>query len=146
MRGRNWVLAGVLVVAVIAAGLLAGHPKRDSGAQPRVAFGASVQPTSAALMNYVNGWTASDGSESIGVYAGSQRSHRRNGIFVIARLKGSHQRVKSLVVKGSGSLTLLRPARPDSEAAAYQGTLRFVTASGATGTLDLSSDSVTLSR
>lgn len=149
MRHRNWVLAGVLVLAVIAAGVLAGHgkgPNAGGAGQPRVSFGSQVQPLGATSdLVYTNGWVASLGTEAIGVYAGAQRSRRRDGLLVIMRNHASGQRIARLVVPGSGAVTLLRPARPTSEDAALQETLHFVTANGGTGTLELSGDRVALS-
>ncbi len=50
-----------------------------------------------------------------------------------------------MIVHGSGAVTMLRPVRPATEDAAFQTTIHFVTANGATGTLDLGADKVTLS-
>ena len=147
MRGRNWVVAGVLVVVVIAAATLAGHSK-PRGPRPRIAFGAKVEQLGATGdLVYTNAWVAGSGTQFIGVYAGSQMFNRQNGLFVILRqTRSAHQRISRVVVHGTGAVTLLRPAVPANEAAALTATLRFVTASGSSGTLDLSDDSVSLSR
>ena len=149
-RFRNVIVAVVLVVAVVAAGVLAGHSgSSQPGLQrPRVSFGAQVEQLGATSdLVYTNGWVASSGSHSIGVYSGSQRFDRRNGLFVILRqtANGSHQKLARVVVPGSGALTMLRPASPATEASAFRTTIHFVTANGGTGTLDLSNDRVTLS-
>ena len=150
MRNRNWFLAGVLVLAVIVAGLLFGHGRRLSGAggEPHVSFGSQVQqPGAASELVYTNGWVASSGPQSIAVYAGRQRSNPRNGLFVILRRRGGgHQRLADVVVRGSGIVTLLRPPAPATEQAAYGATLHFVTANGGTGTLALGGDRVALNR
>lgn len=149
MRNRNWFLAGVLVLAVIAAGILAGHGRRSHGGtgQPHVSFGSQVEQLGATSeLVYTNGWVASSGTQSIGVYAGGQRSKRQNGLFVImrSRIRG-RQKIARVVVAGSGAVTLLRPAPPATEQAAFSETLHFVTANGGTGTLALSGDRVALS-
>lgn len=147
MRHRNWVVAGVLVVAVVAIGLIAGHGRQGGADRPRVSFGSQVQKLGAtSQLIYTNGWVAASGRQSIGVYAGRQSFNPRNGLFVIVRRAGGgHQRLADVVVRGSGSVTLLRPAPPLNERAALTATLHFVTANGATGTLDLSGDRVSLS-
>jgi hypothetical protein len=148
MRNRNWVLAGVLVLAVIAAGVLAGHGKHapGAGAQPQVSFGSQVQQLGATSdLVYTNGWVASGGTQAIAVYAGRQRFKRANGLFVVIRRTGGTEKITRVVVRASGALTLLRPARPASERAAFAETLHFVTANGGTGTLDLSGDRASLS-
>lgn len=147
IRNRNWVLAAVLVGAVMAATLVARrHGSGAPGASVRVAFGARVRPprTVRQLLS-TNGWVAASGRQSIGVYAGGQAGSHQNGLLVIARRTGGRQRIAQLVVHGSGAVTLLRPPRPASESEALGATLRFITANGATGTLDLSSDRVGVS-
>jgi hypothetical protein len=143
---HNVILAIVLVVAVILAVLVAGRPKNGAGGpRPTVAFGPQVQPTAAAPVEYTNGWAASSGSTLVGVYAGRERTNGSNGVLLIARVTGGHRRLRTVILRGSGAVTLLRPPAPRSEAAADDMTLRIVTAAGATGTLDLGSDRVTLS-
>ena len=143
---HNVILATVLVMAVILTVLVAGHSKTaQDSARPTVAFGPQVQPAEAAPINFSNGWAASAGSMLVGVYAGVQRANHRNGVLVIARVSAGHRKLRTLVLRGSGTVTLLRPAPPVSETAAFSATLHLVTASGSTGTLDLSGDSVSLS-
>lgn len=153
IRYRAWIVMGVALVAVVVVGVLSGHGKGQKGAaidRPRVSFGFQVrQPGGGSDLGglvYTNAWTVSSGAQTIGVYAGGQRSSRRNGLFVILRRSGHRQQRARIVVHGSGSLTLLRPAIPATEDAALVETLHFITASGGSGTLDLSSDSVKLSR
>jgi hypothetical protein len=148
VRNRNWVLAAVLVVAVLAAGAIFGRSGRSGGVQaPSVRFGATVEPAaSSALLNYTNGWVATSGAQAIGIYAGSQAAQRGNGLFVIVRTTKSGQRITRRVLHGAGAVTLLRPSPPANETAAFAETLHFVTASGATGALDLGDDRVTLNR
>jgi hypothetical protein len=153
MRNRNWVLAGVLVLAVVAAGIIAGHGRQGAVDRPRVSFGSRVSFASGVQklgatrqLIYTNGWVATTGQQSIGVYAGRQRLNPRNGLFVILRQTGrGHQRRADVVVHGSGTVTLLRPAAPATEQAAYGATLHFVTANGGTGTLELGGAHVSLS-
>jgi hypothetical protein len=147
MRSRNWIVASVLIAAVIAAATLAGRSK-PRGPRPHVAFGAQVQPpgASGALLAYTNGWVATAGTRTVAVYAGSQAQDHGNGLLVIVRETHGAPRQKDIVLEGSGSLTLLRPARPVTESAAFGATVHFVTANGATGTLDLATDRYLLSR
>ncbi len=148
VRNRNWLLASALVVCVILASVLFGHSKQAGGDQPRVIFGAQVEQLGATSdLVYTNAWAASSGTHSIGVYAGSQRFDRPNGLFVIVRQtgNGSDQKVSRVIVHGSGAVTMLRPATPATEDAAFQTTIHFVTANGATGTLDLGTGKVSLS-
>jgi hypothetical protein len=149
-RYRSLVLAGVLVAVVVATGLLAGRsgPNKPGTHRPRVSFGAQVEQLGATSdLVYTNGWVASSGTQAVGVYAGSQRFDRRNGLFVIMRQTGnsSRQKLTRVIVHGSGAVTMLRPAPPATQDAAFQTTLHFVTANGGTGTLDLSNDKVSLS-
>ncbi len=156
-RRRSLVLASVLVVAVIGAALLAGHsrPNKAAPGKPNVSFGAHVQPPAGSndRLPFTNGWivggaTKSDDSNAVAVYAASQPSNRQNGLLVIQRETGNGLqpwKTRTILVRGSGALTLLRPADFSTIQAAGQATLHFVTASGATGTLDLSTDKVTLS-
>ena len=147
MRNRSWVVAAVLVVVVVAAGLGLGKSKHPAGAtaRPTIAFGSRVQPMPASRLDYTNGWTASAGRELVGVYAGSERNRRDNGLLVIARSNGGGRRFKLVVLHGTGAITLLKPPRPPTESAAFQETLRFVTANGALGTLDLGDNSARVS-
>jgi hypothetical protein len=146
-RYRSLVVAGTLVVAVIAAGLLAGkHGGGPSGASVHARFGPLVRlPGTTGDLVYTNGWAVTSGAQLLGVYVGSQRSHRGNGLFMILRQTRGRRYMSRVVIRGSGAVTLLRPAQPDTESAARSETLHFVTASGSTGTLGLSTDKVTLS-
>jgi hypothetical protein len=150
LRYRPWVVMSVLLAVVIVAAVAA---RRGTGAgggpgRPHVTFGARVQKLGAtSKLVYTNGWVVTSGGQSIGVYAGSQAFNHNNGLFVILRqTRGAHpQRLTTVVVRGSGPVTLLRPATPESEQLAFTETLHFVTANGGTGTLDLSGDSLSLS-
>ncbi len=148
MRGRNWVVACVLIVGVIAAATLAGHSKPGrTGPRPVVAFGVAVeQIPSPAMLRYTNGWVASSGPKLIGVYAGAQSVHPTNGLLVIARFSGGHQHLQSVVLHGSGPVTLLKPSPPADEDAAAHATLHFVTANGDNGSLDVGTGRATLHR
>jgi hypothetical protein len=157
VRRRSLVVASVLVAAVIAAGLLAGRSGSNKGgpAPPRVSFGAHIQAPAGSNggLAFNNGWiasgaTKSDDSNAVAVYAASQPSNRQNGLLLIQRETGNGLRpwrTRAITLRGSGALTLLRPADFNTIQAAGQATLHFVTASGGTGTLDLSTDKVTVS-
>jgi|SRR5579875_1727856 len=146
MRYRSWIIALVLVAAVMLTAVLAGH--RDRGlvlGRPRVRFGAALQPPRAdAGLRLTNGWSASAGRESVAVYAGSERAHPAVGLILIVRDTAGATSVRRVLLPGSGALTLLPPPPPTAEAAALAATLRFVTANGATGTLALTDDRATL--
>ncbi len=146
MGNRNWVVAAVLVAAVVIVGLVFHGSKPTAGVGfPSVEFGPRVQPAaSPALLDYTNGWVATAGIQAIGVYAGSDPSNRVDGLFVIVRTTHARQRTTRKLLRGSGAVTLLRPGSVKSEAAAYGATLRFVTASGNTGTLNLANNTVAL--
>lgn len=148
---QTWILVVVLVAAVILATTI-GARKKAAGSlsRPRIGFGAHIAPPTGPnrTLAFNNGWiAAARKGDAIAVYAGAQPSNRQNGEFLIQRQSGGgpHPISRTIVVRGSGALTLLRPALPPTEAAALQETLHFVTASGTTGTLDLSDDKVALS-
>jgi hypothetical protein len=143
---RNWLVAAVLVCAVIVAGLISHSSKQvESAGVPSVQFGPTVKPAaSPSLLDYTNGWAATIGNQAIGVYAGSHASNHTDGLFVIVRTNNDRQRTTQKLLHGSGAVTLLRPSPVKSQASAQGATLRFVTASGNTGTLNLSSDTVRL--
>jgi hypothetical protein len=144
-RYRSLIVAGTLVVAVIAAGLLAGSHHGASVTAVKVRFGASVQPP-AGKLSFTNGWVASSGRQRVAVYAGSQAGQPSNGIlFIAVHVQGQRRREAPKLVPGSGALTLLRPGHFSSIQAAGQATLHFVTANGGTGTLNLSDNRVSLS-
>jgi hypothetical protein len=150
VRHRAWVvMAAVFVSAILAVALGKGTKNgavRGGGDIPRVSFGSGVQKAGAtSRLIYTNGWTATSGAEAIAVYAGRDRINQRNGLFVILRATAGRRRGATVVVRGSGSVTLLRPTTPDSEQAAFTATLHFVTANGGTGTLNLSGDRVSVS-
>lgn len=149
VRYRAWVVMGVVLIAVVVAVSLAGRGRGPKGAgadRPRVSFGSQVaQPRATGDLVYTNGWVVSSGAQSIGVYAGGQGSDRRNGLIFVKRQTAGSQRIARLIVHGSGAVTLLRPALPATERAAMGETLHFVTGNGATGTLDLNGDSVSVS-
>ena len=141
---RNWLVAAVMVAAVIVAGAIFHKSKQAESAQaPTVQFGPRVRPAaSASLLDYTNSWVATSGGQAIGVYAGSLASNHTDGLFVIVRTSGDRSRTTQKLLHGSGAVTLLRPPLVKSQAAALSATLRFVAASGNTGTLNLSNDTV----
>jgi hypothetical protein len=151
VRHRAWVMMGVLILALVAVGLsgIASKNKDGGGSsadRPQVVFGATVQEgPDASVLTYTNGWVATAGTASIAVYAGSQDFRRGNGVLVVLRTIEGRQTLRQLVLHGAGAVTLLRPPNAQTEAQAFQQTLRFVTASGQTGTLSLNGDRVLLS-
>jgi hypothetical protein len=143
VRHRNWVVMSVLVVASVIVVLVAGRQKGNS-TSVRVRFGASLHAPATAAINLTNGWIATSGSEQIAVYAGSQAHHSRNGLLIVSRSTARKKGVRTVtMLAGSGTLTLLRPPRFSSEEIASTATLRFLTANGNTGTLNLSNNRVT---
>jgi len=150
IRHRAWVVMGVLVLALVAVGVTGLGAKKKVGGvtsadRPRVVFGSAVtQAPPSSVLVLTNGWVATVGAISVAVYAGSQAAHHRNGLLVIALKTGSERRQRSVVVRGAGAITLLRPPTVDSEQAAEQATLHFVTANGDSGSLNLSNDRVSL--
>ncbi len=154
VRHRNWILAAVLIIAVIAGAALGSRSSTSGGsgvAGSQVHFGTRVAAPagSSSALRFSNGWIAKAGHEAIAVYAASAPASPQNGVFLVQRRSGGESapwRTRTILVRGSGTLTLLRPPTPASESAALQTTLHFVTANGGTGTLDLSDDRVTVSR
>jgi hypothetical protein len=143
---RGLIVPVVLVFVVIAAALGAGKSKR-AGGSATVAFGTQFEQTpSAPGLDFINGWIVSSTTDDIAVYAGSQASDSTNGLLVIVRTSSGKQRSRNLVLRGSGPVTLLRPSAPSAESAAESETIRFVTASGSLGKLDLAKHKVFLSR
>lgn len=139
---------GVVVIVVVLAATLAGrHGGNQSGTDLQVRFGPLLKPPPRAQLEITNGWMVTSGSEQVAVYVGSQAHHPRNGLVIVTR-RPDRARLGSagIVISGSGALTLLRPPHFNSYEAASTATLRFLTADGNTGTLDLSDDRVTLSR
>jgi hypothetical protein len=146
-RYRSSVIMAVIVVVVIVAALVAGKHGGSGAGNVKVTFGTRVQQLGAESdLVFTNGWVASSGGQDIGVYAGSDMSQRQDGLFLVLRRMRTGQKLTRVVVRGSGAVTLLRPAAPATESAAFGATLHFVTANGATGTLSLSNESVALSR
>jgi hypothetical protein len=151
VRYRAWIIMAVACLVTVLAVALGGGTKHGGGASgggvPSVSYGAQVAILGPARgRTYNNGWVVRSGRQALAVYAGAEASDPRNGQFVIVRRTGGHQRLALVVARGSGSLTLLRPAAPESEQAAFSATLHFITANGATGTLSLAGDSLSLSR
>lgn len=137
----------MLVAVVIATGLIAGKSKTPvTGAPTLISFGANVKlPPSSSKLNYANGWIATTSANGVGVYAGSQTDNHNNGMLLIARTQSGKRTFHAVVLHGSGAVTLLKPATPDTEAAALRESVRFVTANGGVGTLNLSGDKASLS-
>ncbi len=139
LRHRNWIVVALMVAAVITATLLLQKPAQNqSGAAPRTSFGATVAPPAyVGGLNATNGWVVVSRSQLIAVYAGSEAENHHNGRLVVVRRTGARRTVHSVAIRGSGAITLLRPAAVGSVSAAGNAQLRFVTAAGATGTIDL---------
>jgi hypothetical protein len=140
VRHRNWVVSAVLVVAVIVLVAITANP-RGAVAGVHVRFGALLKPPAGTSINLTNAWIASSGSERIAVYAGSELQHPSIGLLIIMRSSSAQKLVRTVrTLPRSGAVTLLRPPHFSSEQTAGTATLNFVTASGNTGTLDLSTD------
>jgi hypothetical protein len=151
VRYRAWVIMAVACLVTVLAVTLGGGTKHggghSGGGVPSVSYGAQVAILGPARgRTYNNGWVVRSGRQAIAVYAGTEPSDPHNGLFVIVRRTGAHQRVVLLVARGSGSVTLLRPAAPPSEQAAFSATLHFITANGGSGTLSLAANSLSVSR
>ncbi len=136
VRHRSWVVAATLVVVIVLFSLIAGRA-RTRGRPPVVQFGVQVRPPSASGLVYTNGWLVSGGAEQVAVYAGSEASNRADGLLLIVRVSAHRHRSARVVIRGSGAVTLLRPASPATVTAALHAQLRFITAAGATGILDV---------
>ncbi|MGC9219736.1 MAG: hypothetical protein ACP5H2_00105 [Solirubrobacteraceae bacterium] len=148
IRNRAWVMMGVLVVVVVGASLLAGL-RGQPGARPHVAFGSLTTTRGLGRGDvFVNGWSATGEGRRIRVAAGSLKADPRVGVLVVffTPAAGERERHRTFTLAGSGTVTLLRPPNPLSEALAFDTTLRFVTANGQAGTLNLATLSVALSR
>ncbi len=152
VRHRGWlVMLVVLCVAILAAAFgrrRSSHLGTGRNEPAQVSFGP-LDPRAPTVrgLAYTNGWTvaADTGRESVAVYAGSQAGHRANGLLVIVRTDALGRRTtRAVVLRGSGPVTLLRPAATLTTAAAAGATLRFLTAAGRFGTLALASYRVTL--
>jgi hypothetical protein len=141
---RGLIVPVVLVAVVVAAALGAGKSKQTRAAGPvTVLFGTQFEQTpSAPGLDFINGWVVAD---DIAVYAGDQSSDSSNGLLVIVRTSSGKQRSRNIVLHGSGPVTLVRPSVPSTDSVAAAETLRFVTANGSLGRLDLSDDKVSLS-
>jgi hypothetical protein len=143
VRHRNWVVMLVLVVAAILVAAIGGRHKANS-ISVHVRFGAALPAPATAAINLTNAWIATSGSDRTAVYAGSQARHPRNGLLIVSRDTARQKGLRTVsVLSGSGAVTLLRPPRFNSGEAASTATLRFITANGNTGTLNLSNNSVT---
>lgn len=120
-------------------------------------------PVSPSLLSYTNGWTVSDGPVQMSVFAGSDASNPSTGMLVTITNNLGDQSTKVVKLAGTGALTIsgalpstktaaMAPPSPQtppeakaeqvppsaqSEARAENGTLRFTSASGATGLLHL---------
>jgi hypothetical protein len=119
------------------AGRIIGH---------RLAEGGPVQP--AELWPVTNGWRISDHRTFTAVYAGAVPGHRSTGRLVVFRQNFIRvtQTSDRVDVPGSGPLRITSAPRggTDQTAAQREGTLRFASANGTTGTLHLSDDGVTV--
>jgi hypothetical protein len=94
------------------------------------------------------GWAAGACFGITWVWAGASGEHPSTGRLVIARSgRWPHPRIHVDVdVPGSGPLKITdAPLGPDAAISAQRGELEFTSKSGITGTLDLSTDTITLS-
>jgi hypothetical protein len=104
--------------------------------------------TSGELYPVRNGWAAGACFGITWVWAGASGEHPSTGRLVVARYgRWPHARIHVDVdVPGSGPLKIINaPLGPDVVTSAQRGQLPFTSKRGVTGTLDLSTDTVTLS-
>ncbi len=120
------------------------YPGRILGHE--AAEGGPVQP--AELWPVTNGWQISDHRTFTAVYAGAKPERRSTGRLVIfrqnfVRVTQTSDRVD---VPGAGPLEITGAprGRKPRTSAQRDGTLRFTGRNGATGTLHLKGDTVTL--
>ncbi len=143
-RGLGVSLA--LVIIVVATGLIAGKSKAPvQGAPTLISFGSKVKLPAGSQLDFTNGWVAANSANGIGVYAGSESGNRNNGRLLVVRSQGQKLKFHPVVLRGSGAVMLLKPARPASESAALGESVRFVTANGGMGTLNLADGKASLS-
>jgi hypothetical protein len=106
--------------------------------------GGPIQP--AELWPVTNSWRVSDHKTFTAVYAGANPDHHGTGRLVVFRQDYVHvkQTAQDVDVDGSGPVTITSaPTGPDVGTSAQQnGEIRFRGASGVTGTLHLSNDTV----
>ena len=130
---------GHLHTSVVAAGMV--DPLR---------FG--YPPSDAVMYPIVNAWAVADHRSEVDVYAGAVspvqgRRQRGDGLFVINRygFLPLRQTQKHVVVGGAGALRITRAphGRGVVTSAQRHGTLRFTSARGVGGTLNLATDTVT---
>jgi hypothetical protein len=115
-----------------------GHDLAESG---------PIQP--AELWPVRNGWRVSDHKTFTAVYAGADPQHRSTGRLVVFRQNYIHvkQTSRDVDVDGTGPLRIIgAPSGKNvGTSAQRRGNIRFRGANGATGTLHLNSDTITLS-
>jgi hypothetical protein len=105
-------------------------------------------PISSEILTVTNAWLVSDGTTLTAVYAGVSGSNPSDGRFAIVRQNATTgiQTVSTVDVAGAGALTIVNPPLGTPvETSAQTGTLSFTSASGQSGTLNLSSDTASLS-
>lgn len=150
VRHRGWLVMLVVLVVVILAVVLgrrSAHHELATGQPAQTRFGPLVPlaPTVRGLA-YTNGWmvAADTGRERLEVYAGSRAAHRDTGLLVIVRTDArGRRRTRTVMLRGSGPVMLVAPPAALTTTAAADATVRFLTASGRSGTLALASDRVT---
>jgi hypothetical protein len=137
------------------------HPRRPPGEKPCPAGsvenrtrpaqmlgpGSATTVTSGELYPVRNGWAAGACFGVTWVWAGASGEHPSSGRLVIARSgRWPHPRIHvDIDVPDSGPLKITgAPLGPDVATSAQRGQLEFTSKRGITGTLDLSTDAVTL--
>jgi len=108
--------------------------------------GGPIQP--AELWPVTNSWRVSDHKTFTAVYAGANPDHHDTGRLVVFRQDFVHvkQTAQDVDVQGSGPVTITSaPTGHDVATSAQQnGQIRFRGATGVTGTLHLSNDTVSV--
>jgi hypothetical protein len=112
----------------------------------RASVGGPIQP--AELWPVTNSWRVSDHKTFTAVYAGANPDHHATGRLVVFRQDFVHvkQTARDVDVNGSGPVTITSaPTGHDVGTSAQEnGEIRFRGASGVTGTLHLSNDTVSV--
>ena len=92
-----------------------------------------------------NYWTVADGKTEVVVQAGVSTDDPSEGFFTIFREQGADQALDHIIVPGTGAVWIsAAPLGASVETSAQTGDLSFDSASGETGTLHLSDDTVSI--
>jgi hypothetical protein len=104
-------------------------------------------PVSPEILRVTNSWIVSDGVTLLEVCAGAAGHDRHTGRLFLLRQdnRSGQQKLDSVDVPHAGALSIVDPPTGAAvETSAQHGTLSFVGHAGIKGTLDLTTDTVTL--